>query len=59
MKKLMTFVVAERSEIQTDHFTFRNNLHMPVNVTVDAFDSLVERQALEIMDLKDKLSKFE
>lgn len=62
MKTLQTFIVDQRSSIKTDNFTFHNALYMPVNVTVDAFDSVVERQALKIIELEDevaRLAKFE
>jgi len=58
MKTLHTFLVAKGQTIQTDFFTFNNGFHMPVNVTIDSLDSLVERQAKKIMELEKEIEEM-
>lgn len=65
MKTIMKFVVMPHEKFESRNVTdgeiceFSNYTDMPVYVTVDAFDGLVERQAKEIMKLNDKINELE
>lgn len=59
MKTLLKYHIEARSSAEVDLITITNSYHFPVIVTVDAYDSVVERQAIKIFELEEELRRLE